>query len=133
MAVAERRSRRRTLDPGGCPRMTDPDVLILGSGIAGLMLALHCPSDARVTIVTKRGAADSSTNWAQGGIAAVFDRRDSFALHERDTLRCGAGLCDPEVVGRVVHEGPERVLELEALGVPFTRARGGFALGREGG
>ncbi|MBI5711740.1 MAG: L-aspartate oxidase [Candidatus Eisenbacteria bacterium] len=113
--------------------MKEPDVLVLGSGIAGLSLALECAAWGRVLVLTKRRAEDSSTNWAQGGIAAVFDARDSFAQHERDTLRCGAGLCDRDVVRQVVREGPARVAELEALGVPFTRAGRGLALGREGG
>ena len=113
--------------------MSDADVLILGSGIAGLTMALRCAPYGRVLVVTKRDARASNTNSAQGGIAAVFDPRDSFALHVRDTLNCGAGLCDRAVVERVVREGPARVLELEALGVPFNRTRRGFALGREGG
>src|SRR5436190_17811826 len=99
MARGERGPRR--LHPRSARRaMSEPDVLILGSGIAGLRLALETAGAGRVAIVTKRGAPESSTNWAQGGIAAVFDPRDSFALHERDTLRCGAGLSDPEVVRR---------------------------------
>jgi L-aspartate oxidase len=114
--------------------MNDPDVLVLGSGIAGLMLALKCADGgARVLVLSKRGAEDSSTNWAQGGIAAVFDPRDSFASHVRDTLKCGAGISNPAVVRRVVEEAPERVRELEKLGVEFTPARRGFALAREGG
>jgi L-aspartate oxidase len=114
--------------------MRDPDVLVLGSGIAGLMLALKCADrGASVVVMTKRAAADSSTNWAQGGIAAVFDPADSFERHERDTLRCGAGLSDPDVVHQVVAEAPERVRELEELGVQFSRTGEGFALGREGG
>jgi len=111
----------------------DADVLILGSGIAGLTLALACAEFAEVLVLTKRNALDSNTNWAQGGIASVFDGGDSFALHERDTLRCGAGLCDPQVVQQVVREGPERIRALESLGVSFTRRHGRFALGREGG
>jgi L-aspartate oxidase len=113
--------------------MSRPDVLVLGSGIAGLMTALRLSGRANVLVLTKKRAEDSNTNWAQGGIAAVFDRHDSFADHERDTLRCGAGLCDPDVVRRVVEEAPARVLELEALGVEFNRTARGYALGREGG
>ena len=113
--------------------MTDTDILILGSGIAGLSLALKAAAHGQVTVVTKKSAEDSSTNWAQGGIAAVFDREDSFRDHERDTLACGVGLCDPEVVRAVVREAPERVRELAEMGVPFNRAARGFALGREGG
>jgi L-aspartate oxidase len=113
--------------------MSRPDVLVLGSGIAGLMTALRLSGRANVLVLTKKRAEDSNTNWAQGGIAAVFDRHDSFADHERDTLRCGAGLCDPAVVRCVVEEAPARVLELEALGVEFNRTARGYALGREGG
>ena len=109
------------------------DVLVLGSGIAGLMTALRVARHADVLMATKKRADDSNTNWAQGGIAAVFDRDDSFLDHERDTLRCGAGLCSPAVVRQVVEEAPERVLELEKLGVAFNRVAHGYALGREGG
>jgi L-aspartate oxidase len=114
--------------------VNDPEVLVIGSGVGGLMLALKCAGrGASVLMLTKRGAEETSTNWAQGGIAAVFDPRDSFRRHERDTLRCGAGLSNPQVVRQVVDEAPERVRELEALGVDFTRSRRGLALGREGG
>src|SRR6516162_4310663 len=113
--------------------MSRPDVLILGSGIGGLLTALELARDARVLVLTKKNAEDSNTNWAQGGIAAVFDREDSFEDHERDTLRCGAGLCDAAVVRAVVEEAPARVRELAAMGVRFNRGARGFALGREGG
>jgi L-aspartate oxidase len=109
------------------------DVLVLGSGIAGLTLALEAARHADVVVLTKRDGSDSNTAWAQGGIAAVFDRGDSFRDHERDTLVCGAGLCDPGVVRAVVEEAPERVRELDALGVGFERTGRGYALGREGG
>jgi L-aspartate oxidase len=111
----------------------ETDVLVIGSGIAGLRLALGAAEHGDVLILTKKQAEDSNTNWAQGGIAAVFDARDSFSDHERDTLRCGAGLSDRAIVRQVVREAPERVRELEALGVAFTRGARGFALGREGG
>ena len=109
------------------------DVLVIGSGLAGLSLALKAARHGRVIVVTKKGEAESNTQYAQGGIAAVFDGGDSFASHRRDTLRCGAGLCDEAVVRAVVEEGPERVSELASWGVPFSRAARGFALGREGG
>ncbi len=109
------------------------DVLVLGSGIGGLMLALRLAQRVRVQVLTKKRADDTNTNYAQGGIAAVFDGHDSFASHEADTLRAGAGLCDRAVVRAVVREAPERVRELAALGVDFNRSRRGFALGREGG
>ncbi len=109
------------------------DVLVLGSGIGGLVLALKLAEHTRVLVLTKKRADDSNTNWAQGGIAAVFDGHDSFARHEADTLRCGAGLSDRSVVREVVREAPERVRELAAWGVAFTHSRAGFELGREGG
>jgi L-aspartate oxidase len=113
--------------------VSDADVLVLGSGIAGLMVALESAAFADVLVLSKRRAEDTNTNFAQGGIAAVFDPADSFVAHERDTLRCGAGLSDPAVVRQVVREGPERVRALDALGVRFTHEGRGFALGREGG
>ncbi len=113
--------------------MIEPDVLVLGSGIAGLMLALKAARFGQVLVLTKKRAEETNTNYAQGGIAAVFDSHDSFRDHARDTLRTGAGLCDPEVVARVVHEAPDRVRELESLGVGFNRTARGYALGREGG
>ena len=109
------------------------DVLVVGSGLAGLSLALRVARSADVVVLTKKQDSESNTNYAQGGIAAVFGRRDSFREHVRDTLRCGAGLCDAEVVRQVVREAPERVRELDALGVGFNRAGGGYELGREGG
>src|SRR5262249_4127661 len=95
--------------------------------------ALKAARHGEVIVITKKQDSDSNTQYAQGGIAAVFDSRDSFARHVRDTLKCGAGLCDPAVVRQVVEEGPERVKELAQLGVPFSRKARGFALGREGG
>jgi L-aspartate oxidase len=117
------------------------DFLIIGSGIAGLMYALKVADRGTVAIVTKKEAVDSNTNLAQGGIASVFDRQDSFDLHIRDTLDAGDGLCNPDVVRQVVTGGPERIEELMAIGVQFTtggeagekNAKPGFDLGREGG
>lgn len=113
--------------------MTAADVLVIGSGIGGLSVALEAAKLGRVRVVTKKRAHDANTNYAQGGIAAVFEPKDSFAEHVRDTLRTGAGLCDPAVVREVVRRGPDRVRALEALGVPFNREARGYALGREGG
>ena len=113
--------------------MPDAGVLILGSGIAGLMLALEAARHGDVLVLTKRRIDDASTTHAQGGIAAVFDAHDSYASHVRDTLRAGAGLCDARVVREVVREAPERVRALETLGVAFAEQGGRLQLGREGG
>jgi L-aspartate oxidase len=112
-------------------------VLVLGSGIAGLFYALRVAETASVAIVTKKRAADSATNWAQGGIAAVQGGDDSFDAHVRDTLVAGDGLCRPEVVRRVVERGPAMIDALLKLGADFdlssAPAPGGFDLTREGG
>lgn len=109
------------------------DVLVIGSGIAGLTFALKLADHASVTLVTKKRRADSNTNYAQGGIAAVMSPTDSFALHVDDTLRAGAGLCHEDAVTELVREGPDRVRELMAWGAAFTVAEGRLSLGREGG
>jgi L-aspartate oxidase len=118
-------------------KILDCDFLILGSGIAGLMSALHLAPRGRVLIVTKKERAESNTNYAQGGIACVMTAEDSFEQHVRDTLDAGAGLCREEVVRTVVRDGPARIAELVELGVPFAgHAEGGrsvYDLGREGG
>ena len=116
------------------------DFLILGSGIAGLSFALKVASRGRVAIVTKKDRAESNTNYAQGGIASVMSKEDSFELHVRDTLEAGAGLCKESVVRTIVEEGPARIAELIELGMKFSesefRAEDGsreLDLGREGG
>ena len=109
--------------------------LVLGSGIAGLSFALRVAEHGSVVVVTKKGTAESATNYAQGGIAAVTDAGDSFEAHVRDTLEAGAGLCDEEVVRFVVEHGPEAVRSLIDFGVRFDASEGGdgYDLGREGG
>jgi len=112
------------------------DYLVIGSGIAGLSFALQAARTGRVAIVTKKEKAEGSTNYAQGGIASVFDQDDSFDLHIKDTLKSGGGLCHEDIVKLVVEEGPERINELIAMGVGFSRQgkKGGrLDLGREGG
>ncbi len=112
------------------------DFLIIGSGIGGLSYALKVSELGDVVIVTKKGDTESNTNYAQGGIASVFSKDDSFELHLEDTLKAGDGLCNPEVVRRVVEAGPGCVKELAKIGVNFTRKRGEdhqFDLGLEGG
>lgn len=113
------------------------DFLIIGSGIAGLSYALKVAPYGSVVIVTKKDKKESNTNYAQGGIAAVVAEDDSFDLHVQDTITAGAGLCKPDVVRMVVTEGPDRIRDLLAWGVPFSRRKRGakapFDLGREGG
>ncbi len=116
------------------------DFLILGSGIAGLTFALKVAPHGRVAIVTKKDRAESNTNYAQGGIASVTSKEDSFESHVCDTLAAGAGLCREPVVRTIVEEGPARIAELIALGMKFSETAavgldGGkqLDLGREGG
>jgi L-aspartate oxidase len=96
------------------------DFVVLGSGIAGLFFALKAAPHGRVAIVTKKDSAESNTNYAQGGIAAVTSKEDSFEMHVRDTLEAGAGLCKEKVVRTIVEEGPSRIAELIELGMRFS-------------
>ncbi len=108
------------------------DFLVLGSGIAGLFFALKVAERGRVAIVTKKQSADSNTNWAQGGIAAVLGPDDSLESHVRDTLEAGAGLCREDVVRTIVGEGPEAIRELVGMGMQFDEMEGeGGAWGRQ--
>ena len=117
------------------PGWTDEaDVVVIGSGIAGLTAALRARAAGRVLVVTKDVVASGSTQWAQGGIAAALDPGDTPEEHLQDTLTAGAGLCDPEAVRVLVTEGPDAVRELIALGAEFDRTPSGeLALTREGG
>jgi len=110
------------------------DFLVIGGGIAGLSYALKVAKFGTVAVLFKKDPNLSSTLWAQGGIAAVSEPDDTFELHVEDTLVCGAGLCNRDIVELVVREGPERVQELVALGAQFDKGEGGeFHLHREGG
>jgi L-aspartate oxidase len=96
------------------------DYLIIGSGIAGLSLALKAAQIGTVTVVTKKETMDASTNYAQGGIASVLDPNDSFELHIKDTLESGAGLSNEQVVRMVVTNAPDMIKELISFGVNFS-------------
>ncbi len=111
------------------------DVLVLGSGVAGLSAAVRLAGSSSLGVLTKGVLSQSATRWAQGGVAAVLGGdEDSTDLHLADTLAAGAGLCDEEAVRILVDEGPGRVHELIALGVEFDReATGSLSLAREGG
>jgi L-aspartate oxidase len=113
--------------------MNSADVLVIGSGIAGLTYALKAAEFGSVCVVTKKERAVSSTNYAQGGIAAVIAPDDSLELHVRDTLVAGAGLCHMRAVENLVREGPARVRDLIDWGVRFSGSAAGLSLGREGG
>ena len=112
------------------------DVAIVGSGLAGLSVALHLAQTRKVAIISKRELLDGASNWAQGGIAAVLDSGDTHDQHVADTLVAGAGLCDEAATRTIVEHGREAIEWLIEQGVPFTRddsAELGFHLTREGG
>jgi L-aspartate oxidase len=110
----------------------EADVIIIGSGIAGLYTAIKAAEDRRVLLITKRALLESNTRYAQGGIAAVTSNEDAPAYHIQDTRIAGAGLCEPEAVRTLVHEGPGGVQELIRLGTAFDRENGELALTQEG-
>jgi len=114
------------------------DYLVIGSGIAGLSFALKASRHGSVAMITKKDRAESNTNYAQGGIACVWDETDSIEDHVTDTLAAGAGLCKEDVVREIVREGPDRIRELINWGLEFTRHSAmhdedGYDLGLEGG
>ncbi len=111
------------------------DLLVVGSGIAGLSFALKVAKSGRsVCILTKKDRAESNTNYAQGGIAAVTSDGDDFERHVTDTMLAGDGLCDEGIVRSIVSAAPKRIEELVQLGVDFTRLEDGRrSLGKEGG
>jgi L-aspartate oxidase len=118
--------------------IVDVDTLVIGSGLAGLTYALRMADHGSVALLTKKTRTDANSSWAQGGIAGVLAENDSFELHKQDTLVAGAGLCHEDAVEVLVHEGPERIHDLIALGARFnmeTDADGQavLSLGREGG
>jgi len=112
------------------------DVAIVGSGLAGLSVALHLADHRKVVVISKRALRDGASDWAQGGIAAVLDSSDSHDQHVNDTLIAGAGLCDEGATRAIVEQGRAAIEWLISQGVPFTRdddAEMGFHLTREGG
>ncbi|HEX7046935.1 MAG TPA: L-aspartate oxidase [Gammaproteobacteria bacterium] len=111
------------------------DVLVLGSGAAGLSLALRLPGSLRVAVVSKGSLDAGSTHWAQGGVSAVLEETDSIDAHVEDTLAAGAGLCNPDVVRNIASRGPAVIQWLVEQGVAFTRHGDSekFHLTREGG
>ena len=116
--------------------MTKFQVAIIGSGLAGLTVALNLAEHRKVGIITKRALLDGASDWAQGGIAAVLAEDDSSESHVRDTEGAGAGLCDPAVTRLVVDQGRKAIDWLISQGVPFTRDAStstGYHLTREGG
>ncbi|MCF6093077.1 L-aspartate oxidase [Microaerobacter geothermalis] len=109
------------------------DLLIIGSGIAGLTLSLIASQYARVTLVTKSKPGEGNSYWAQGGIAGALGRDDDPKFHYEDTIKAGKGLCDEEAVTILVEEAPHAIQFLFQLGVPFdTTEDGDLSLGREG-
>lgn len=115
-------------------RIIDCDYLVIGSGMSGLMSALHLAPSGRVVVVTKQRMEDCNTNFAQGGICCVADPEDSFDAHVADTLVAGAGLCNEKVARRIVEEAPESIRDLIDCGVEFAKKPDGtWDLGREGG
>lgn len=129
-------TRCRCADPSSSPtvaRRQRTDVLIIGSGAAGLATALHLADTARVTLVCKDAAQGGATNWAQGGVAAVTNPDDSFESHIADTLAAGDGLCRDEVVRFTVTRAPAAIQHVIGLGLEFDREGGALHLTREGG
>lgn len=112
--------------------VVDTDVIVIGSGIAGLFTAIKASEKNRVILVTKKSMLESNTRYAQGGIAAVISEDDSPAYHRQDTLLAGAGLCSSKAVDILVNEGPEGVRELMKLGTAFDLENGELALTKEG-
>jgi len=112
------------------------DFLVIGSGIAGLSYALKAAKFGKVIIITKKKIQKTNTALAQGGVASVFSKMDSFDLHIKDTLAAGDGLCNKDAAKMVVENGPERLKELVRQGAQFNKQSNDefdFSLGQEGG
>jgi len=118
----------------GEPEIVKYDVVIVGCGIAGIYAALHISPDKKVIIINKGEIKSGSSYYAQGGIAAVMSKSDSYELHIEDTLTAGAGLCDVEAVKVLVSEGPENIYKLVKMNVPFdVNSEGELLITKEGG
>src|SRR5690349_8281390 len=110
----------------------NPDFLVVGAGVAGLRAAIELAPAGRVLVVAKDTLRESSSEYAQGGIAVALSDDDEVALHEQDTIAAGDGLCDPEAVRMLVEEGPAAIQELIDWGAEFDRVNGELAFTREG-
>src|ERR1700758_4608255 len=111
---------------------SETDFLIVGAGVAGLRAALELTVAGRVLVLAKREITESSTQLAQGGIAAALSDEDEISLHLQDTLAAGDGLCNPEAAKVLVEDAPERIEELIAWGTQFDREGTKLTFGREG-
>ncbi len=114
------------------PPHTEVDFLVIGAGVAGLRAAIELAEAGRVLVVAKEGLKESSSEYAQGGIAVALSDDDEVSLHEQDTIRAGDGLCDLDAVRVLVEEGPARIEELIAWGAEFDREGSKLAFAREG-
>ncbi|PXA04763.1 L-aspartate oxidase [Coraliomargarita sinensis] len=134
-ASAQKQPSQRKTPDQGAPSNYDYDVIVVGSGIAGLSFALKvAEAGCKVAIITKKNSAESNTNYAQGGIAAVTSQTDDIEMHVADTVDAGDGLCDEEAVREILRDGPSCIDELIQRGVEFSQLGDGrVSLGREGG
>src|SRR5262245_30427420 len=110
----------------------EADFLVIGAGVAGLRAAIELAAAGRVLVLVKREIADSSTQLAQGGIAAALSDEDEISLHLQDTLNAGDGLCNPQAAKVLVEDAPQRIEELIAWGTQFDREGTKLTFGREG-
>src|SRR5205823_11966485 len=113
------------------PTAPNPDFLVIGAGVAGLRAAIELAGAGTVLVVAKDSLRESSSEYAQGGIAVALSDDDEVSLHEQDTLYAGDGLCDRAAVRTLVEEGPAAIQELIEWGAEFDRVGGGLALTRE--
>src|SRR5512135_2786895 len=108
-----------------------PDFLVIGAGVAGLRAAIELAEAGRVLVVAKESLRESSSEYAQGGIAVALSDDDEVSLHEQDTLYAGDGLCNRSAVRTLVEEGPAAIQELIEWGAEFDRDEGGLSFTRE--